>query len=237
MTDKFITCWDILEIKPTLDVKIIKKAYSAKAILSHPEENCERFIELRRAYEEAILFSKINSLPFENDSNVRDNSHKTRDDQRKDKILNKSEMFDFKFADNDDLSSQEHYLNKVFIEDYFRKIMKNRDIAVNQIIYEEEFSQVIGNKKSVIYLIKKCYVFQKGTNAKNTKEIGTLIRLLERQWFSDKEVISILVKLENDSRWNQIEETENADYGLIFILLPFLPLFLFLIYQIITNNN
>lgn len=53
-----MNCWIILDIEPTKDEKLIKKAYSAKSKLCHPEENPERFAELKQAYQEAIAYSQ-----------------------------------------------------------------------------------------------------------------------------------------------------------------------------------
>ncbi|MDL2300105.1 tetratricopeptide repeat protein [Clostridiaceae bacterium OttesenSCG-928-D20] len=46
--------WAVLEISPTSDMDIIKKAYKAKLISTHPEEKPEEFKELRAAYETAL---------------------------------------------------------------------------------------------------------------------------------------------------------------------------------------
>lgn len=52
--------WKILNISPTKDKNILKKAY--REVLSHvnPEDDSEGFMELRKAYEEALRLSDVN---------------------------------------------------------------------------------------------------------------------------------------------------------------------------------
>ena len=51
------TIWTALGLKPTKDVSAIKRAYAEKAKTCHPEENPEGFLQLRRAYQEALSFA------------------------------------------------------------------------------------------------------------------------------------------------------------------------------------
>lgn len=46
--------WEILGIEKTKDKDLIKNAYREKLVLVNPEENQQGFMELRRAYEEAV---------------------------------------------------------------------------------------------------------------------------------------------------------------------------------------
>lgn len=50
--------WEILGINPTSDIKFIKKAYSEKSKVYHPEENPEEFRKLHEAYKKAINVAK-----------------------------------------------------------------------------------------------------------------------------------------------------------------------------------
>jgi hypothetical protein len=51
--------WDILDIQPTNDISIIKKAYAQKLKLYHPEDDPVGYQRLREAYDYAIKFSKL----------------------------------------------------------------------------------------------------------------------------------------------------------------------------------
>ncbi len=50
--------WRILDIQPTSDVSIIKKAYAIKLKKCHPEDNPKGYQKLREAYESAIKHAK-----------------------------------------------------------------------------------------------------------------------------------------------------------------------------------
>lgn len=52
--------WDILEIDPTDNVSIIKKAYAKKLKLHHPEDDPEGYQKLREAYDSALKYLKNN---------------------------------------------------------------------------------------------------------------------------------------------------------------------------------
>lgn len=54
-----MNCWDILGIKPTDNLKEIKRAYATKSREVHPEEHPEEFSKLHEAYEQATHFAKI----------------------------------------------------------------------------------------------------------------------------------------------------------------------------------
>lgn len=57
------TIWEILEIEPTTDRKIIKKAYALCAKKYHPEENPEGFERLKEAYEYALQYASGKKVP------------------------------------------------------------------------------------------------------------------------------------------------------------------------------
>ncbi len=58
-----MNCWDILGIKPTDNLKEIKRAYAAKSREVHPEEHPEEFKQLHEAYEQATHFAKNKIVP------------------------------------------------------------------------------------------------------------------------------------------------------------------------------
>jgi len=49
--------WEILEIEPTSDKKIIKQAYAKAVKKYHPEENPEEFQKIHAAYKQALAFA------------------------------------------------------------------------------------------------------------------------------------------------------------------------------------
>lgn len=53
--------WSILEIEPTDNVSIVKKAYAKKLKLHHPEDDPEGYQKLREAYDRAIKYIKNNN--------------------------------------------------------------------------------------------------------------------------------------------------------------------------------
>lgn len=55
--------WHTLGIEPTNDVKIIKKAYAAKAKIHHPEEHPDEYKSLQNAYKAAIAYAKNGIIP------------------------------------------------------------------------------------------------------------------------------------------------------------------------------
>lgn len=52
--------WNILEIDPTDNVSIVKKAYAKKLKLHHPEDDPEGYQKLREAYDSALKYLKNN---------------------------------------------------------------------------------------------------------------------------------------------------------------------------------
>lgn len=57
--------WGLLEISPTKDIKIIKKAYAEKVKLYHPEDNPKMFSRIHEAYLAAVEYAKNSSLEKE----------------------------------------------------------------------------------------------------------------------------------------------------------------------------
>ncbi len=53
-----MNCWNVLDIEPTSDSRVIKKAYAGKLKLHHPEDDPENFQQIRQAYESALLYAK-----------------------------------------------------------------------------------------------------------------------------------------------------------------------------------
>lgn len=60
--------WDILEIEKTKDEKEITNAYRTKLLIVHPEDDPQGFMELRRAYEEALEWAKKSEEEIEEEN-------------------------------------------------------------------------------------------------------------------------------------------------------------------------
>lgn len=54
--------WEILDISPTLEASIIKKAYAKKLKIFHPEDDPHGFQRVREAYDSALRYAKNNQL-------------------------------------------------------------------------------------------------------------------------------------------------------------------------------
>lgn len=53
-----MTIWRILEIEPTENMSVIKKAYAKKLKIHHPEDDPEGYQRLREAYDRAVKYAK-----------------------------------------------------------------------------------------------------------------------------------------------------------------------------------
>lgn len=65
--------WEILDIEPSQDTAVIKRAYAQQTRKYHPEENPELFLRLRKAYEAALAYcdssqQQVFGKQFEGDS-------------------------------------------------------------------------------------------------------------------------------------------------------------------------
>ena len=67
-----MSLWNLLEIEPTEDIKTIKRAYSKKLKVYHPEDDPEGFQKLREAYDFALKYAENNK---NNDNEVIDSSN------------------------------------------------------------------------------------------------------------------------------------------------------------------
>ena len=54
--------FDILEIKPTKDIRVVKKAYAKMTRKYHPEDNLEKYNRIREAYDFLTFFLSENTV-------------------------------------------------------------------------------------------------------------------------------------------------------------------------------
>ena len=50
--------WELLQIEPTTDQALIKRAYARQSKVFHPEEDPEGFLRLRDAYSRALQWAE-----------------------------------------------------------------------------------------------------------------------------------------------------------------------------------
>lgn len=68
-----VNAWGFLEISPTMDVKVIKRAYARKLRDAHPEDEIEAFQSLQEAYKAALQEAKyLSSIAVEDAVNQND---------------------------------------------------------------------------------------------------------------------------------------------------------------------
>lgn len=71
--------WKILGIEPTVDKKVIKKAYAAKTRETHPEEKPEEFKQLHEAYQMALGYADYMSKKGQPDNSAAKSDVKNAD--------------------------------------------------------------------------------------------------------------------------------------------------------------
>lgn len=76
-----MNCWQVLGIKPTNNLKAIKKAYAAKSREVHPEEHPEEFRLLHDSYETALTLAKNSRFDVE-ETNTREEQAVTADSKK-----------------------------------------------------------------------------------------------------------------------------------------------------------
>lgn len=64
--------WELLEIEPTSDPSVIKRAYAKKLKIYHPEDDPEGYQRLREAYDQALKHTK-QTVQFQTDNYETDN--------------------------------------------------------------------------------------------------------------------------------------------------------------------
>lgn len=104
--------WELLELEPTTDVLIIKKAYARKLKSNHPEDNPQGFQKIREAYDKALLYAKNNGTYY----NAADQFHEQENDEKINYELNNTE--------------------KIFDEQYRNERTNHYQINYEQIEYE-----------------------------------------------------------------------------------------------------
>lgn len=85
--------WNILKIKPTKDIKEIKKAYAKLAKQFNPEEHPEEFKKIYDAYKAACRYAKSEIHPFHGVQS--EMAQKTSENSDKSSACSHEYVFDF----------------------------------------------------------------------------------------------------------------------------------------------
>jgi len=127
--------WDLLGISPTNDIKQIKKAYSVKLKIYHPEEHPEMFSKLNEAYNFAISYAKGNSVIQQNSSYIQTNnpfSSQLENDifQKTDDIKDENSNENSEYS-NVIMNSISDYMSSCYFE--IDKIIANFELEARQV--------------------------------------------------------------------------------------------------------
>jgi len=126
--------WNVLEVAPTEEISIIKKAYAKKLKIYHPEDDPEGYQILREAYDSALKAAKNKQNNLENEKQNIPNVIETSEDRKEITKNNK-----FNIVDN---SIDENIKTEQLIEDSLKKIGQ---------IYDDYFERIkIENWKEVL---------------------------------------------------------------------------------------
>lgn len=130
--------WSILEIEPTTETSIIKKAYAKKLKIFHPEDDPEGYQKLREAFDSALKYAKNNKVQHIKENNVsgqnnlleqheplkENNLSEQNEHTEEHKLIEQNE---FKQEENDDdLSSKKFRKLKIIEESH---LYKNDDLS------------------------------------------------------------------------------------------------------------
>lgn len=140
--------WSILNIEPTVDIKIIKRAYASKLKLYHPEDDPKGFQQLREAYEAALKEAKY--IKEVKSSNVSEDEKPVL--QNRDIILNTKVIDtynDFKENQVGNVSEDlvDKFMNRVheIYNDFFKRI----DVNNWRALLEDETFWRLGIKRTL----------------------------------------------------------------------------------------
>ena len=184
------SCWEILGIEATTEIKVIKKAYAKRSKEIHPEDHPEEFMQLHDAYEQAMAFAKHQDIQSSFVSS--DIIEKTPKE-----INEESNEFDF-----DALFEEATYLNQKQTESLRISVLEKISILLKKMtsytkwleftqepdfIYIAEDSKFINN---LYHLISKRTISSEANTAfykfyteveKPSKDIKKLLNLLNQQ--------------------------------------------------------
>lgn len=140
--------WDILEIEPTTDTVVIKKAYAEKLKLHHPEDDPEGFQRVRQAYESALNYAKYmkRNTGLKTDELVIEQSN--RNFQIQHHVVNFEQVVS-ENANNVTIELIEQFMNKV--EVIYNSSRLRKDINQWKVLLENEAYWNLDLKKQLSY--------------------------------------------------------------------------------------
>lgn len=197
--------WEWLEIEPTTDVQIIRKAYSQQAKKYHPEENPEEFKQVRDAYKKALSYAKSN----EKSNTVKPDDDKTtqkyKDIENIVKNFGETENFEYTETDKD--------VQDLYNYDLNIKINEDKILSVNEQKQTEEASHYTYHKAE-----------QTSLNDTQQKQLETLIERIKVIYADDG-------MRNNIWAWRMLFSAKDCNYKTNFDNLEFVSVVINLLYE------
>ncbi|BCN29865.1 hypothetical protein [Anaeromicropila herbilytica] len=221
--------WVILDIEPTTDVTIIKKAYAKKLHFYHPENDSEGFQMLREAYDSALRYAKCNQSKSQEDvtylntiNTMRMNIENSQLDYIN-SIRNKNNVFiDFNTHSKESLSLAEQrviFFQKIekLYADFFQRLDMNHweELMNDDIIWNLDYKNCIN--KDMLEFIRDHHFLEQNT----WKLLNHIFQWdTQRDYLSsyfEDELLDYLFKQFSDSnvpRYCYFKQNLNIDYDL-----------------------
>ncbi len=231
--EKSTTIWDILEISQTNNKKEIKRAYSKKAKLVHPEDNPNEFMELRRAYEQALQYSLYSSyqepqLSKTNENSILDQNHTCPIDSPKNDIENREKdseeiLFDFLIPIID--GNELHTYIENHIKLYFSSISDQHPSVINEFMNDKYFSEIMENYDLTMQLLTGVEKVLRNYPKVNVSVISPLINEISNNWNNNNVSLTILrLRLMEYKEKRNIPKGIKILFWLLVILIPLVTL-------------
>lgn len=142
--------WSILDIEPTVDLKVIKRAYASKLKLYHPEDDPEGFQKLREAYDAALKEAKyIKEVKSSNISSDEKSIPLEKDTVLHTKVINTYNNLKENEKNNASKDLVDNFMNKVheIYNDFFKRI----DVNNWRTLLDDETFWNLGIKKALSF--------------------------------------------------------------------------------------
>ncbi len=211
----FMSIWEILGIEYTTDKEAIKKAYRAKLSVTNPEDDQEAFIQLRRAYEDAVeqadrAYIYQDSFGFfdDDDEDEEYEEYEAEEEEEEEEIIRPI------YREQDDDNSDDEFRKLKNIDRYWRnrgnynKENKSRkELAKDKLsaLYNSYSKRVNPNCWSELF---KDELFMAGDITDDT--FAVFMKFIIEKYYLPKVVWKVIV-----DHFNIVEQRENlvADYS------------------------
>ena len=200
--------WSVLEINPSEDVSIIKKAYAKKLKKHHPEDDPEGYQMLREAYDSALRHAKRRQLnKVEKTDAALEENHKTEPQNIIQPSLN---LIEYCEDENIDLLNNSNNLPKDYIFDEY----------INEVVKIEQLINDFFNR------VEKLYTnFNQRVEIKNWEEVlnTDLMWILNYKERVSKMMINFLVEHHHIPKdiWNLLNDNFHWDEREDYLITPY----------------